>query len=183
MLHKFRNIAVLTFAIISLVSCKNEKNSDEEVKEPELKNFTITVNAIVQEKDDFQIFYNETNSPEFKDDDSKIVSFVGLPEAQNIVFEFPKYTNPINLRFDVGANPEQKPVVVNFLKFEYLDRSFEIKGAEFGQYFYSANQVEIDDQTQTFKIVYKEGEVYDPILLGNENLKLKLESLYIENKQ
>ena len=175
-----KNLNKILAICMIFIACKNSDSPTQETEvEATPKSFTITINAIVEESDDFQFFFNETDSPEFKDTDSKITSIVGNKNSQDIVFELPKYAKPVNFRFDIGSNSNQKPITINIIKFEYLTNNFVIEGKDFSKYFYSVNQVELKDQDPIVITSYKEGEVYDPILLGNELLKEKLAQLYI----
>lgn len=164
-------IFLLVIGVFSLMSCKEEKEESKPVEKEIKNNFTLTVNAVVEKDDVFQLFYNEDDSSVFPDEQSLLVTFKGSPNAQNIVFELPEHVTPKKFRFDVGSNSTQKVIKINNLNIKYLEKNFDIKKAEFKDYFYPINQLELDSTSLDYKVVYKQGDPFDPILLGTDKME------------
>ena len=161
-----------------LVSCKNEKKAEEtEVKVVE-NPFSITVTGIVEKNDSFQIYYNEDGTEAYDGTQMINLEVVGSPTAQELVFKFPENEKPLNIRFDIGNNPEQKQVKFNGFKIEYKDKSFSAVESNFFKYFYSNGQVELDTVATTAKIKILPNETYDPIIGATPALKAEIEKLY-----
>lgn len=167
-----------------LVSCKDEKKV-EEANAPAVevtKSFKVTVNAIVEQNDIFQIFYNEDGSDAFTPEQSIAINIAGKPEAQDLVFELPEDAMPAALRFDIGANVDLKKVTFKSFKIQYLDKTINADVTTFFKYFYPNPQVEIDKATGVVTMKAPEGETYDPILGSTPELKKELGSLYSTKK-
>lgn len=168
-------IFLIIISVFSLMSCKEEnKPIEKEIK----KNFTITVNAVVENDDVFQLFYNEDDSSTFPENQSILVNFKGSDKAQNIVFEIPEHVTPKKFRLDVGSNSAQKIIKINNMNIKFLEKNIDIKKAEFKDYFYPINQLELDSATLDYKVVYKVGDHFDPILLGNDKMEKLTETFF-----
>lgn len=172
-------ILSLSAVLILFTSCKDEKKETvDEVQTPTNIPFTITVNAIVDKDDVFQIFYNEDGAEAFPPEQAVTISVKGKPEPQDLVFILPSDAAPMALRFDIGANKDLKQVVFKGLRINYLDKSFSVEGAEFFKYFYPNGQVEFDVPNSTAKIKDIEGQTYDPIIGASMDLKAEILKLY-----
>lgn len=170
---------ILSSLVISVLftSCKGDKNENNEVVENE-KPFTVTVNAIIEKDDEFQIYFNEDGSEAYQPEQYVNVVVKGNPEAQDLVFVMPKDVSPMNLRFDLGSNKEQKDVKFNSFDIDYKDKKFSTKGAAIFKYFYPNTQVTCDTINASAKINVKEGENYDPIIGATPTLKTEIQKLY-----
>lgn len=163
-----------------LISCKDEKKT-EEVAVPTVevvKSFKVTVNAVVEQNDIFQIFYNEDGSEAFTAEQSVAINIAGKPEPQDLIFELPEDAMPASLRFDIGANVDLKKVSFKSLKIQYLDKTISADATTFFKYFYPNPQVEVDMATGVATMKAPAGETYDPILGTTPELKAALGSLY-----
>lgn len=163
------------------VGCKDDKSVDDlEVKKSEVatSGFKITINAIVNQDDSFQIFFNEDGSESYDGTQMIDIPVKGKAEAQDLVFSLPEDAKPMNLRFDIGSNSAQKSVKFNSLKIDFNGKSFTTDGAKFFKYFYPNGQVECDTINATAKIVEKPNEIYDPIIGATPDLKKEIENLY-----
>lgn len=172
-------ILSLSAVLILLTSCKSDKKeAAEEVKGPTNIPFTVTVNAIVEKDDVFQIFYNEDGAETFPAEQAVTIDVKGKPEPQELVFILPASAAPMSLRFDIGANKDLKQVVFKRLQINYLDKSFTADGIQFFKYFFPGDQVEFDIPNSTAKIKAVEGKPYDPIIFATMELKAGIIKLY-----
>jgi hypothetical protein len=175
-------ILSLSVALLLFSSCKGDKNNQVEVQTPKNIPFTITVSAIVEKDDVFQIFYNEDGAESFPAEQAITISVTGKKEPQDIVFTLPPDAAPMSLRFDIGANKNLKQVVFKGFRLNYLDNSFSADGAQFFKYFYPNGQVEFDTVNTIAKINIIEGQPYDPILGATMDLKSEILKLYNNKK-
>lgn len=176
-----RSVIIKTFVLsLFFVSCKDEKKVDEksEAKTEKSQPFTVSINAVVEKDDVFQIFYNEDGSENFDPSNTINVNVTGSTQPQELFFPLPEDAMPMALRFDIGANKEQKQVVFKGFKITYLDKSFNVTGAEFFKYFYPNTQIEVDSGNFTAKIKILEDQPYDPILGSTQDLKNEIAKLY-----
>jgi hypothetical protein len=129
--------------LTSIFSCKNEeKNNTKPEVAIEKKNpnvFTVTLNAIVPEDDSFQVYYKNDAESIFDEKNSIFVEFKGSNQPQDIVFNLPEDVLPNYLRLDFGTNKQQKEITVNNFKIEVFGKTFEARGKEFFNYFYTTN--------------------------------------------
>lgn len=167
--------------LVSIVACKNEDktNKDPEVliekKNPNI--FTVTLNAIVPEDDSFQVYYKNDAEAVFEEDKSIFIEFKGSNQPQDIVFNLPEDELPNYLRLDFGTNKQQKEIVVNNFKIEVLGKTFEAKGKDFFNYFYTNELVKVDkENAKVTPLTSKEGN-YDPIFTSEEGLKNQINIL------
>jgi len=170
---------ILCTLVIALAatSCKNEKTETVELEKNEIEVFTITLNAVIQKDDAFQIFYKEDDnflSP-FEEQNSKYAEFKGSDKAQDLVFMLPEDVYPTQLRFDFGNNKEQSPIVVNSFKINYKGKNFEVKGADFFSFFRSEEAfVKVDKAAAKAIPFVKEDGSYDPMFFSEPALNAEM---------
>lgn len=167
--------------LTSIFSCKNEeKNNTKPEVAIEKKNpnvFTVTLNAIVPEDDSFQVYYKNDAESIFDEKNSIFVEFKGSNQPQDIVFNLPEDVLPNYLRLDFGTNKQQKEITVNNFKIEVFGKTFEARGKEFFNYFYTNELVKVDKETsKVTPLTSKEGN-YDPIFSSEEGLKNQIHLL------
>lgn len=173
-------ILSLSAILILFTSCKDDKKIKvDEVQAPTNIPFTVTVNAIVEKDDVFQIFYNEDGGDDFPGEQAVTISVKGSVEPQDLVFILPSDAAPMSLRFDIGANKDLKQVLFKGFRINYLGDSFSADGAQFSKYFYPNAQVEFDTTNNSIaKIKTIEGQAYDPIIGATMELKAEIIKLY-----
>ncbi|MDI1254739.1 MAG: hypothetical protein PSV16_01450 [Flavobacterium sp.] len=162
---------------VLFLSCKDNKKTETENTEA-TKPFTVTVNAIVEKDDIFQIFYNEDGGDNFAPADAITINVKGNAQPQDLVFQLPEDASPMALRFDIGGNKDLKQVPFKGFKIEYLGKKIESNSAEFFKYFYGNAQVELDTVNTVAKIKAPVDGNYDPILGSTVALKAAIEKLY-----
>lgn len=168
---------------LSFVSCKNEKTEDNSTTTAPIVSkdspFTVKINAVILKDDIFNIYYNEDGKDVYLPEQVVIIETKGKDVAQDIVFELPKDIMPMNLRFDLGANKEQKSIKINSFQMDYLGKSFATKNpAEFIKYFSPNPQIVFDAATSSANIVIDNTVMYDPIFFATPELKKEIENLY-----
>lgn len=163
-----------------LLSCKDKEvqNDKVQVEEVQKNNLSVTLSAVVKKDDVFQIFYKNEEGEDFVEAKSNSVDFKGNDNEQKIVFNIPEDEYPNYIRLDFGVNKEQDPIEIKNLTFNFYDKSFEIKGADFSNYFYSNDFIEIKDKSSGIikPIVAKDGN-YDPMSASADGLQKQLELL------
>lgn len=174
---KTRFISALALLSILVIGCKDDKSADAS-KEVETKNFKITVNAVVDKDDIFQIFYNEDGSESFDGKQIITLNVKGKPDAQDLVFIAPETDKPVTLRFDLGANKALTQVPFTNFKIEYQGKTFEAKGATIFKYFYPNGSVKCDTLSATAITKLADDGSYDPIIGATPALKAEIAKLY-----
>jgi len=180
-------ILSILLATFTLVSCKNEeKKENQETAAPEKVDqtalnrniFTVTLNAIVQKDDSFQLYYKDEDGAPFDEKKSFFVEFKGSDQPQDIVFRLPEDELPNFLRLDFGTNKEQSAIVIKNFRIDYMGKKFEIPGSEYFNYFYAnllTSKVDSKGGVLT-PILSKEG-VYDPMTSSAEGLSKQIMAL------
>ncbi|MBC7525384.1 MAG: hypothetical protein H7239_13225 [Flavobacterium sp.] len=167
---------VLLLVAVSLISCKKEGKAEEKSLTPAPELFTFTLNAIVKEDDDFQIFFKEDNDPQspFKEENSVWVGVKGNENAQDIELKLPESVYPTQIRFDFGQK-EHKEILVNSLKVAFKDKSFTLKGTEFFNFFTpDENFVKVDKTASKILPVKQKNNKFDPMLYSNTDFTTEL---------
>lgn len=181
-IHK---ITVLFFLVVSMNSCKQnseKKSSDTQTVEqkrsenPEEKapiHFSLTLSALIQKNDNFQLFYIQENTSSYNVNQFLTREVSGSDQYQDITFDLPTEFYPFNLRLDFGTNPLQNSIQVEKCTLYYGSSDYVIKGSEMKDYFTFNEGVEILSDSTTFSLkTFKQGSIdkYDPFLMGNLKL-------------
>lgn len=129
---------IFTLAIAFLLiatSCKKEEVKEADKKPAGKQFFNIEMDVVAQTQDDFTVYYTEDGTNAFDPTKAVWKGVNGGGVAEKVVFDLPEQIIPTNIRLDFGIKPERKEVVLKNLKFGYYDKSFEIKGSDFLNYF------------------------------------------------
>ena len=176
-------IFTVFLSMFILLSCKDkeaqiENNDVVPVEVVQKNSVSVTLSAVVKKDDVFQVFYKNEESEAFVEAKSISVDLKGNDNEQNIVFNLPEDEYPNYIRLDFGVNKEQEPIEIKNLTFNFYEKSFQIKGADFSNYFYSNDFIEIKDKTTGIikPIVAKDGS-YDPMSASADGLRKQLEEL------
>jgi hypothetical protein len=168
-------IAVLVLSI-TLVSCKKDEKpsaSDTEVPKETLKeNFSVDLDVIALQKDDFALYYTEDNTINFTGEKAVWRGVKGQPESQTVTLELSEEIVPTDIRLDFGLNKEQGDIIVEKFKMNYYGKSFEAKGSDFLKYFVANDSVktEIDPVKGTIKFIKNPKNFYTPFYYPQQSL-------------
>jgi len=180
---KPRLIFTIFLSMFILISCKDKEVQNEDnkvVPEQEVKkdNIIVTLTAVVKKDDSFQIYFKNEDSEAFTEEKSFFVEFKGSETEQKIVFSLPEDEYPNYIRLDFGVNKEQDPIEIKNLTFKFYEKSFEVKGEDFSNYFYSNGSIEIADKTKgVLKLIVGKDGNYDPMSASADGLRKQLEEL------
>lgn len=177
---KTSKVLLTLFLAITLIACKKEDAKVNEVEENAPAIVTFTLNAVVQQNDDFQLFYKEDNNMEspFDEVTSIWVGANGTTAAQDIVMTLPEDAFPTSIRLDFGHNNKQSDITVNSFKMTYKGKTFEVKGADFFNYFIPDPVfVKVDPATAKVTPVLTKDGLYDPLFISNEKFNNEMAKL------
>lgn len=176
---KFITILLL---VTTLFSCKNESNNEETNNsvQPELtKNFKVSLNVLVKQDDNFQIYYTEKTSSDFNEEESVWVEVKGSENPQDVVFNIPEDVLPTMFRLDFGVNDKQEDIKLNSINIEYLGKSFKSETPLLANYFRPLDSTQVDVKKGLIKATLKDGKRVEPAIYPHEEiLKMELEKLF-----
>ncbi len=113
-------------------------------------NNKITLDVVVQNDDQFQLFYTIDNSFNFSEGNSEKINIIGNLTEQKVVFYLPENLNITNLRLDLGENPHQKEINIKSITIEKNDKKSIINRKEILDYFVINNDLIYNENNQTF---------------------------------
>ena len=167
---KSRVVIASLFLSVVLYSCKDIKKEEATVTKKS-ETFDVTLNMVVKNDDNFQLYYTDESTLDFDDKKSFFVPVKGSESPQDIVFNFPEDVIPSNLRVDLGSNAKQVPMKFNSFKMSYYDKSFVLKDSLVLVNFVIGDQLQYDKKTGILTPNQGQAEVYDPLLYPQSNLK------------
>ncbi|HMK06648.1 MAG TPA: hypothetical protein VK476_03905 [Flavobacterium sp.] len=143
-------LAVLVIA----TSCKND-NKEEKAVPAGKQFFSVEEDIVAETMDDFAVYYTETGKNDFIPTQVVWKGVKGGLVKETVSFDLPEQIIPTNIRLDFGVKKERKDVVLERLKLSYYDKTFEIKGSEFLNYFIvnPAVPTEVDAAKGTIKLI------------------------------
>ena len=131
---------VATFFLVSvfaiLIGCKDETsgmrwttiNDKEDV-------FTVKVDAVVMEDDDFSLYYTTDGSTNFSTIKPIWTPVKGSNKIQQIVFRLPEKIHPTQLRIDLGKSQNQKEIRLSKIYMSCKGKMVELPGTLIFSYF------------------------------------------------
>lgn len=145
---KTKFILITVLLSLTFVSCKNEAKGEAEqeaAKENVKQNFSLEMDVISANKEDFSMFYTEDGTINFNADK---VAWFGVKQdttkSQKVIFDLQEEIIPTDIRVDFGIVQERGDVTLEKFKISYYDRSFEAKGSDFLKYFMANENVQTD---------------------------------------
>ncbi len=162
---------------VALYSCKDEKKTEAAKVEDKPQTFDVTLNMVVKQDDNFQLFYTDEATPGFDETKTLWVPVKGSDKAQDIVFKLPQDVIPTNIRVDLGNNAKQLPMKINDFKMTYYDKSFELRDTLITRNFVIGEQLIYDKKTSTLTPNQGKASIYDPLLYPQDNLKQEIQKL------
>ncbi len=185
---KTKNLVLGILMLVSITSCKDETSKTENDKnETELKEtFDVNFNLVIPKDDTFKLYYTEDGSLNFGDDRSVACVVKGTDKPQDVLFKLPADVLPTQIRLDFGDNADQGDIVLNSMKYSYLEKSYSKvfgKTEQISHYFYPQEaQIKIDDDSKTIKLLKPKGQIHDPLMWSNQLLSEEMIKLYKNNK-
>jgi hypothetical protein len=166
--------------IITVLSCKDEKNPDAEQSQDKLpETFNVAFTLTVPEDDTFELYYTQDGTLNFGVDAPVKTLVKGSDAPQEVLFKLPENVLPSNIRLDFGNNKSQGAIKVGGIRLKYFDKKFEEKGDVVKKYFYFNDfQVKYDEKAGTMVPVVPTGNaIYDPLMWSNELLGVELKKI------
>ncbi len=174
---KTKIFIIATLIGISLASCKGGKNEEKvdsstesKIELPEI--FFVELDAQVNRKDDFAVYYTEDGTNNFTGEQAVWRGIKGGTDFEKITMQLPEPILPTHIRLDFGMNKEQGNVVVKNIKFTFKDQSLEIKGSEFFNYFIQNElfKTNVNPENGTLEILKQEKEFVTPYFYPRQEL-------------
>ncbi len=152
---KTKSILPFVILVLTLFSCKNKtEDGASKVAAPVKENFIVELDVNTSKKDDFTVYYTEDKTNEFDGIKAVWKGVLGGGTDEKVIIELPVDVIPTNIRLDFGINPEREDVIVNKITLKYLDKVFDIRGADFLNYFIKNDvPTEVDTAKGTIKII------------------------------
>lgn len=174
---------LFTVLLMSIGSCKENSAKNgvktEFDKEPtsdsknEPSNFLLTVSALVEKDDVFEIYFIQDNSEGYTTNQMLSQEVKGSDQIQDIKFQLASEYYPFNFRIDLGNNAQQELIKIESCTLQYGNSTYVINGNKLHHYFIFNDGVETLSDSITHRLkTFKEGNIdkYDPFLMGNQNL-------------
>lgn len=151
-----------------LLGCKNEDKEDVVKEETLSEKYTVSLEVIVKEDDDFQIYYTDKTSADFNEEQSLWVKVKGSETSQKVVFTLPEEVLPTLFRLDFGLNKEQQDITLKSIEIECFGKKFRTSGKEIANYFRPIDDTKVDFETGIIKPILKDGKGVEPVLYPQE---------------
>ena len=151
-----------------LLGCKNEDKEDVVKEETLSEKYTVSLEVVVKEDDDFQIYYTDKTSADFNEEQSLWVKVKGSETSQTVVFTLPEEALPTLFRLDFGLNKEQQDITLKSIEIGYYGKKFITSGKEIANYFRPIDDTKVDFETGIIKPIVKEGKGVEPVLYPQE---------------
>jgi hypothetical protein len=170
---KARIIILFTLITTLFVGCKDDGKTNEstdltkQVKVEE--GLKVSLEGIIKKDDKIHLYYTEDGSIDFSKNPPMITKVVGSEVSQIVNFNFPEEVFPNEIRFDMGTNLAQEPIVLKSIKFEYKGKTRVFVGPEIGMYFRSdGSNCIFDIPTGTINGKVVDGKRLIPLLYPHE---------------
>lgn len=167
----FKTLFFLSLVIFN--SCKDNEKKEEVKKEIVVNDFfSVELDVINTQEDNYALYYTEDNSINFTSDQAIWSGVKGVSEPQKVIFNLSEEIVPTDIRLDFGLIKTQKEVILRNVKMDYYGKSFQFKGSDFLN-FYRPNdsiKTEIDQEKGTIKFL-QSPKRFNPIFFyPNERL-------------
>lgn len=170
-----RNLTLLVLsAFLILQSCGDDKKprskneSTPTASSPIQDNvLKFEINGDFTDSDNVVIYWKPKGVEWFEEKYTIQGGTNGYPGNQTIKFIFPNDAAPVDLRFDISSNSNQKGIKVNFIKIEKGNKEYYVFGDELDSFFTFNEFITYDKNSKklTFKSV---NGSYDPFLSPTE---------------
>jgi hypothetical protein len=181
----FLSITLVTF--LSLVGCKNAKETElesVETKKDYKKNFNIQIQASSSKQDDFALYFTEDNTIDFKGENAVWSGIKGGNLEETINFELTEDRVPTHIRLDFGLKADQDSVVVKNVNINYYENNFSFNGSEFFKYFIEDKQFisKVDSSKGTITFFQKDGTYKTPYFYPTQTTIDNIKKITTEKK-
>lgn len=157
--NKMKTKFTIVALVLSLafISCKKseEKNQEAPITEVADANkdlFKVSLDLVIKKNDTLHLYYTEDGTINFNEESSIWLTVEGKDVAQEVTFNLPKDVIPTQFRIDFGVNKDNQEIVLNRVKFDYLDKSFAAVDGNIYTYFRPDESVTtLDVATKTLK--------------------------------
>lgn len=175
-------LIIASLAILSLLSCKDEKKEDttnptEQIKES--NSFEVFLEFKVKKDENIHLYYTEDGSINFNEEKSMWQAVKGSDNFQQIGFTLPENALPTAIRLDLGygKNPEQSDIELKKFKISYYGKTIEAQDSAIFDYFYLPGEStkRIEGTNKVARLT--KDQIVGPILYPNENLLAKIKEL------
>ncbi|RLD27260.1 MAG: hypothetical protein DRI75_09940 [Bacteroidetes bacterium] len=137
----------LVLLLVTTVSCKKENKDKVKLPVVEQKDFfTLTINAIIENDDEFSLFFLEEGQINITKKNSVTVNVLGSSEPQELIFTIKDEVLPTKLflRFWYGQKAQKITFLITYLS--YGENSFIIEKDKFFQFFIPNKYIEFDKE-------------------------------------
>jgi hypothetical protein len=169
-----------------MFSCKNEDKKAEDKTEGTPTNvekkMSVQMDVIQKTPENYVVYYTEDNTINFVPENTIWSEVKPSPDVQTLNFYFPESVSPTHVRFDLGNKPEREDVVLDNFKIIYGDKTLQVKGAEFFNYFYKNDSItsEVNQQTGRITFLKKKGSTAIPFFYPSDKLVEEIAKLTAE---
>ena len=118
---KINKIILMLLIFFIVMSCNNESKT---------QSLVFSIEAVIEETDSINAFYNKDNSVDFTHAKSFWTKVKGSKKNQKIEIIFPDSIQPKQIRLDFGRNIKQKDIIINKFLIAYKNKSLILKGKE-----------------------------------------------------
>lgn len=174
-------ISILLLLILGItVSCKNDKQAEgaaaEGATEAVNPNFNVELTMFASKTEDLGMYFTEDGTVDFNNENVCWSAVDGQKQDAKVKFEITEGRVPTHIRLDLGLKKQEDSLVIKNVKINYHDKSLDIKGSEFFNYFNRDElfKTRVDSVNGTF-VVYKTApEFKTPFFYPNDALLKKI---------
>lgn len=147
-----------------VLACKQQKrNAQSEGGLVATKDRLVVEISLIMEMDDVvEIFYRDSDET-FTSENSMAYNAKGSIEYQKGVFVLDQFIFPSHVRIDLGSNPQQAPIIIDYIAFKYNDAEHIYSIDELKKYFKANQYLDFDFDRLTGEGQMINGK-YDPYL-------------------
>lgn len=183
-----KKIALLLFtSIFILQSCGEDKkplkkdvdknNSTTHQTLSLDNNLKFEINGDFPTSESLVIFWRPKEIGWFEEKNTVYGGTNGFEGDQTIPFVIPDSPIPVDFRFDISSNPEQKEIKINFIKIERGNREFYVFGEELDKYFKFNEYIRYDKSSKKVFLKSIDGN-YDPYFTTTDEFLEQFNKIY-----
>ena len=110
-------IGALLLSCFLLLGCKQDRKKSDGEAGVSIKDRLVVEISLMMEADDvIEIFYRNTDET-FTAENSLSQEIVGDTNYQTVQFVMDQFIFPSFVRIDLGSNPQQPPMIIDFIAF------------------------------------------------------------------